>query len=114
MSKTYYHATSKENALSIIRDGVIKPSMEGIVYCCTSMEDCLKFIILRATEGQSIVVFKIDVPDNVEVTETFDHSERFFKCKSYGICSKVPMSWIDVAGSKECTFNYTGQEGSRA
>ena len=103
MSNVYYHATLEENAYSIVSDGEIKPSIEGIVYCCTSLEDSLKFVVLRAIKGQHIVIFKINVPEGVEVEETFDHSEQFFQCKSYGICSKVPLEWIDLEGTMQYT-----------
>lgn len=101
MSNTYYHSTSQYNFLGIVSDEKIRTSPEGIVYCCTTPEDCLKFAAVRAfSDANPTVVLKIDVPDEVEVIETFDHSEAFFKCKSYGIVGEVPLDWIDTLESR--------------
>lgn len=97
MSKTYYHSTSEPNFYSIIRDKQIITSPEGVVYCCETEEDSLKFAAIRSVcspYGTAVIV--INVPDDIEVEETFDHSEQFFKCKSYGIPCAVPWDWIDL------------------
>ena len=100
MSKTYYHSTSQHNFYSILSDEKINPSPEGIVYCCTTPEDWLKFAAVRALSNDDpYVVLKIDVPDEAEVEETFDHSEVFFKCRCFGIVGEVPLDWVDLDNS---------------
>lgn len=100
MSKTYYHSTSQNNFYGILSDEKINPSPEGIVYCCATPEDCLKFAAVRALGNNNrTVVLKIDVPDEAEVEETFDHSETFFKCRCFGIVGEVPLDWIDLDNS---------------
>lgn len=109
MSKTYYHSTSESNMRQILSDGHIRTSIEGIVYCCETAEDCLKFAAIRALSSQiSTGVLKIDVPDDIEVEETFDHSEKFFKCRCWGIPCAVPIEWIDQKGS--FVINLSGGE----
>ena len=100
MSRTYYHATDSRNIPSIMKDGKLNTSPEGVVYCCETPEDCSKFAAIRNFESlATTIVLKIDVPDGVEVEETFDHSESFFKCKCYGIPCDVPVDWIDTEHS---------------
>ena len=100
MSKTYYHSTSEPNFYSILQDKQINTSLEGIVYCCETEEDCLKFAAIRSIcSPHGVGVIVINVPDDIEVEETFDHSETFFKCKSYGIPCAVPWEWIDLHSS---------------
>ena len=104
MSRTYYHSTSEYNFFGILSSGKINPSPEGIVYCCTTPEDCLKFAAVRLSNDNPIVVLKIDVPDEAEVEETFDHSEIFFKCRCFGIVGEVPIDWIDMEVSSIYDF----------
>lgn len=105
MSRTYYHSTSRYNYFGILQDGKINPSSEGVVFCCTTPEDCLKFAAIRAlSNDNSTVVLKINVPDEARVEETFDHSEGFFKCRCFGIVGEVPLDWIDMEGSKVYEF----------
>lgn len=97
MSKTYYHSTTVDNMINIQKDGEIHTSIEGVVYCCETVDDCLKFAAIRLYgTGHDIVAIKIDVPDDIEVEEIFDHSEAFFQCKCYGLPCPVPYDWIDT------------------
>lgn len=95
--RKYYHATTEENFKSIMfEDEKIRTSIEGMVYVCEDPKDCLKFSILRNFNNQTLYTIGINVPDNIEVIETFDHNYNFFKCRCFGINSEVPIDWIDM------------------
>lgn len=91
----YYHATTKDRFNKIVSDGLIKVGIDHIVYLTTSKEDALKFVALRTFDD--IVVMEIDGLDDSKVFETFDHSEQFFKCKSYGYADNIPYDMISNA-----------------
>ena len=89
----FYHATTEENFSKILSDGIIKKSIDGIVYITKSKEDSLRFISLRAF-GKPIIVLELKLPDESKVEETFDHSYAFFKCKSFGYPDNIDTKCI--------------------
>lgn len=89
MSK-YYHGTSYKNLLKIINDKKIKASIEGIVYLTKSKQDALKFISFRYMT-EDIAVIELNLDDN-NIIETFDHSQNFFKARSYGYKGDIDTS----------------------
>lgn len=91
--KRYYHATKYENLASILNEG-IRPSADGVVYMCTEAKDAIKFPAVLGV--QNILVLEIKIPKSLEkyVSETFDHSERFYKCRAYGYSGVVIPSMI--------------------
>ena len=102
--KTYYHGTSYENMLSIVSNG-IEPSIDGLVYLCEKPEHCARFCYMHGIKN--IVVFKVKIPKKLEsrVIETFDHSYKFFNCKSFGFEGRItsdmitPFSQYDMASN---------------
>lgn len=79
MTKTYYHATPFENLNSIMTQGIRK-GCDGVVYLTERPEDAAKFVAIRGCT--KILVLGVDIEEDM-VTESFDHSEVFFKCKAY-------------------------------
>ena len=90
--KTYYHATSEYAFDHILKDGKIKPGIDGIVYLADSKENALKFICFRLV-NEPIYIFEVKLNEN-EVEEAFDHSYKFFECKSYGYNKDIFMNNI--------------------
>lgn len=41
-----------------------------------------------------ITIFEIDVPDDIQVIESFDHNSNIIKCDAYLIMSDIPTDWI--------------------
>lgn len=76
----FYHATTKEAAASIQKDGVLKAGPFGEVFLCRSPLDACKFLIIRGV--LQVSVFEVNLKRS-EVTESHDHSEGFFQCKAY-------------------------------
>ena len=76
----FYHATTNEAAASIQKDGVLKAGPFGEVFLCRSPLDACKFLIIRGV--LQVSVFEVNLKRS-EVTESHDHSERFFQCKAY-------------------------------
>lgn len=74
-----YHATDKENLVSIITEG-IKPDAFGDVYFAESYEQALAFMVFRHI--QEIIIFEIEM-DISKCRESFDHSEAMF-CRMFG------------------------------
>lgn len=90
-----YHATPFENLASIVENG-INTGPDNLVYLCEKPEDSAKFLVVRGY--RDILVAKVKVPKKLENTiiETFDHSQKFFKCRAFG--STIPISADRVAG----------------
>lgn len=88
-----WHATSLDCALNIVKTG-IQPGTSGIIYMCEEPLDAAKFLYIRGVK--EIVVFKIKVYKNEEehFFETFDHSEKFFKCRCFGTDRPIPIDRI--------------------
>lgn len=93
MDRTYYHATRKLNFESIMNDGVIYTGIDHIVYLAENLEDAYKFIRVRVG-NEPIVIFEITDLDPNKIKETFDHSYKFFQCKSYGYSEDIPIDKI--------------------
>lgn len=99
VTKTYYHATTQDALFGILKDGKIRSSVEGVVYVCKSAEDAFKFVYVRNGGKSSIVILPIQITPDMQVEETFDHSEEFFHCKCYGIKGDVPVTCIKLTDS---------------
>lgn len=76
----YYHAAPRETMVKIAGEGIIKKSLDGMVYLCKEAVDSCKFLIMRGMKEMSVIEIELD--EN-EVAESYDHSEVFFKCKAY-------------------------------
>lgn len=94
----FYHATTKEAAASIQKDGVLKAGPFGEVFLCRSPLDAYKFLIIRGV--LQVSVFEVNLKRS-EVTESHDHSEGFFQCKAYthdgdiAVSDRVPVRTYD-------------------
>lgn len=94
----FYHATTKEAAASIQKDGVLKAGPFGEVFLCRSPLDACKFLIIRGV--LQVSVFEVNLKRS-EVTESHDHSEGFFQCKAYthdgdiAVSDRVPVRTYD-------------------
>lgn len=86
----YYHSTPLRNKEAILMEG-IKPDFMGFVYLTTSYEDAVKFQMLRFEHR--VVVFEVELPEE-SVEESFDHNEKFFKCRCFVHNGRIPSSAI--------------------
>lgn len=80
MKKKFYHATPMKNFVSILDDGKIYTGYEGVTYLCDTPKDAAKFVAIRGEK--EILVCECEIDESL-VSESFDHSEVFFKCKAY-------------------------------
>ena len=71
------------NLYSILEHG-IKPGVSHIVYLCETPQDSAKFAAIHGVKEILVCKVKMLKKDEKLIEETFDHSERFFKCRSYG------------------------------
>lgn len=97
----YYHATSEDNALKILKDGFLKPGIDHIVYLADSFENALKFVFFR--DLKKVIVFELEVPDESKIMETFDHSFNFFQCKSWGYPEKIGIGCVKETWEQDMT-----------
>lgn len=83
-----YHATLYENLGKILENGLV-PGADGLIYLTEKPVDAVKFIAIRGY--RDILVVEVKIPKKLENTieETFDHSERFFQCRSFA--STIPI-----------------------
>lgn len=79
MTKTYYHATPFKNLESIMDQGLCK-GCDGVVYLTEKPEEAVRFVAIRGY--REILVLGVNVEEDM-VTESFDHSQAFFKCRAY-------------------------------
>lgn len=79
MLKSYYHATPFENIGPIFDKGILK-GVDGVVYLAEKPEEAARFVAIRGCK--KILVIEVELEDYL-VEESFDHSEKFFKCKAY-------------------------------
>lgn len=86
-----YHATSYDNLISIMDNGIITNNIEGLVYLCEKPEEAVRFPYMHLV--RDIVVFEVEV-NKKNIVETFDHSETFFKCRAYGHIGNITASKI--------------------
>lgn len=87
MTKTYYHATPFKNLESILDQGIHK-SCDGVVYLTTEPQDAVKFVAIKGCK--EILVCKVEIEEDL-VTETFDHSQAFFRCRAYGYADDIDV-----------------------
>ena len=95
MKKKFYHATPLRNLNSILSSGEIRKGCDGLVYLAESEQDALKFIAIRCFD--EIVVLEIEVPDEQQVIETFDHSYSFFQCRAFAYPENISTNCIKAA-----------------
>lgn len=96
----YYHATTPENAESIISDGVLKANAFGEVFVCKKPLDCCKFLLIRGV--RNIAVIELELEEN-EVEESHDHSESFFRCKAYIHRGDIELCGLETVTGYEFT-----------
>lgn len=87
----YYHATDSTNIDSILTQGLM-PGHDGVVYMTTKPEECLRFMVFRG--APQITVLELSVQGKVE--EQFDHSEKFWGCRCWGVYKTIPAKNIKV------------------
>ncbi len=94
--KTFYHATSKENLTSILKNG-LKAGHDGCVFMTEKEDEAVRFLAVRLIP--EIVTFKIKVykKDYDKVQETFDHSQTFFKCRAFGYFGDIRVENIEAS-----------------
>ena len=95
-AQTYYHYTLKENIFNIMKEGLM-PGDDGLIYLCTSVEDCTKFVnacretLSLATGSPIFEVAFIPVElDPADVEESHDHNENLIPCKAYTYDKAIP------------------------
>ena len=88
-----YHATPLDNLGGILSEG-IHPGSDGLVYMCETPEDSLKFLYIRGCRNILVCKIKIYKRDECNISETFDHSERFFKCRAFGYMGHIESDKI--------------------
>jgi len=98
--KYWYHATTFDNAHSIIRDGKIKASMFGTYFANTS-KYALGFVMLRHMgEIEEIAVFKIPRSRLPGLELGNDHNPVFFP---KDLITSVIYSDVDIS-HEDCRF----------
>ena len=90
MTKTYYHATPFENLNSIMNQGIRK-GCDGVVYLTEHPEEAARFVAIRGC--MKILVLGMELEESM-VTESFDHSEVFFRCRAYTYPENIPADEI--------------------
>lgn len=87
--KQFYHATDFANLESIFLDGILAKNPEGLVYLAETAEDAAKFVLLRGYTH--ILAVKVEIPDELEanISESFDHSQKFFKCRAFAYSGDI-------------------------
>lgn len=91
MKKTFYHATSMDNLLSIAERGLLVEKTVDGIYLCETAKDCLKFVYLHGLTNMLVLKCKVD---EQYVKESFDHSQAFFKCKAWVTDKDIPTKDI--------------------
>lgn len=97
MKKSYYHATPFENLGSIFEKGICK-GYDGVVYLTEKPEEAVRFVAIRGCK--KILVIEVRVEEDM-VSESFDHSQLFFKCRAYSYPNDIS---IDEFGSNIKTY----------
>ncbi len=97
MLKSYYHATPFENLGSIFKKGILT-GCDGVVYLTENPEEAARFVAIRGYK--KILVIEVEVEDYL-VTESFDHSQAFFKCRAYSYPHNIS---IDEFGDNVRTY----------
>lgn len=91
--RIFWHATYYENLASILDNGLV-PGIDGLVYMCETEYDAAKFLYVRQCKNILTMEIKIYKKDESKIIETFDHNERFFKCKAFGYKGNIPLKNI--------------------
>ena len=94
MTKTYYHATPFENFEPIMRAQEVRTGCDGVVYLTEKPDEAARFLAIRGCK--KILVLGFELEDNM-VTESFDHSEKFFRCKAYAYPESISMDFLVAA-----------------
>lgn len=76
----FYHATSEDGFYAIMREGV---KVVGGVYLADSYQNAAKFLLIRGVNPIYVIKISGKKLDKAKLSESFDHSESFFKCKAY-------------------------------
>ena len=90
MTKTFYHATPTENLCSIMSKGLLT-GVDGIVYLTEKPDEAIRFLAIRGYK--EAIVCQVELEEDF-VEEQFDHNERFFGCKAYGVRGNIEPSEI--------------------
>jgi len=92
--KYFYHATSYDNLMPILKDGILARNAERLVYMAETAEDAAKFLWIRGVP--KILCVKVKIPKSMEhnIMETFDHSYNFFKCRSFGYSGDITTDML--------------------
>ena len=90
MIKTYYHATPFENLEAILAQGIRK-GYDGVIYLTEKSDEAARFVAIRGCK--KILVLGIELEENL-VSESFDHSQVFFRCKAYCYPENIPADEI--------------------
>lgn len=96
----FYHATDYSRLDSIMEKGLLNSNIEGIVYLTKDPKDAIKFPAVHLVTD--ILVVEVELDEN-DVQETFDHNERFFRCKAYGYPGNI--STDDIVGYSRYQLN---------
>lgn len=78
--KKYYHATPYKNLESIMLEGILASSYDGVVYLTDRPEDAAKFVYMRGCTD--ILVLEVSLEEHL-VDVSYDHNEKFWGCKAY-------------------------------
>ena len=97
MLKSYYHATPFENIGSIFKKGILK-GHDGVIYLAEKPEEAARFVAIRGYK--KILVVEVEIEENM-VTESFDHSETFFRCRAFAYPENIS---IDEFGDNIRTY----------
>lgn len=103
MLKSYYHATPFENINSIFSKGILK-GCDGVVYLTEKPEEAARFVAIRGYK--KILVIEVELEDNL-VTESFDHSQIFFRCRAFSYPYDIS---IDEFGDNVRTYDISNEQ----
>ena len=91
-----YHATTQESSNKIIKDWAIKPQgFDKCIFLADNKTSAAMFLAIRGEK--EIVVFEVDESklDNSKLERSFDHNEKFFRCKAYMYTDMISLDDVD-------------------
>lgn len=94
--KTFYHATSKENMVGILCNG-LKAGNQGCVFMTEREDEAVRFLLLRQIPEIVTIKIKVYKKDYDKVHETFDHSQSFFCCRAFGYYGDISAENISAS-----------------
>lgn len=104
----FFHATTKENVFSIMRDG-LKTGYDGHSYFCKTVEECLMFFKINPLfAGRQIAVIPIDLDENT-VKESSDHNKAFIPADAFCVDYDIPADKIPKNLDKIRLFKIEGK-----